>query len=141
MGAVRGRSEGFTLLEVTFATGILLLSFGFLLGSLHSLARVREVTEQHQRAMALLNTCLEELSGMTAAEAPAYRPARNTAGAPEIGIEFLDAGGAALNPSPESVEALPQPCAVRVTVTAHTSAGHPVRANAVCIVGRGPLAP
>ena len=57
--------QGFTLLEVTFATGILFLSLVMMMGALAHLSMLRESGERRQLANHCLNHCLEQLRSAT----------------------------------------------------------------------------
>lgn len=54
------RQDGFTLLEVTFATGVLFLTFVLMLGALAQLAQLRDAGDKRQLAAVCLGHCLEQ---------------------------------------------------------------------------------
>jgi hypothetical protein len=121
--------RGFTLLEVTFASGITLLAFVLVLGSIVSISLARETGERRQAATICLNHCIEQLHGATSEEAAALRlsPPTGLAGKFEIQPEYLDAKGEVL-PAPSGAHA------VRVTVKTGTARGHALQGSAVYVL-------
>ncbi len=118
----RGR-RGFTLLEVTFATGILFLGLVLVLGALSHLALVRELGERRHLATLCLNHCLEQVHANPDAAASLLAP-EGLPGDYAIVLEPASEAGAA-----------------RIVVTTHTTRGHEVRVSALCPMPERPHAP
>ena len=122
MGAKAGHSRGFTLLEVSFATGILFLTLVLLLGALSHLALLRELGERRHLAALCLNHCLEQLHSAPPAtleaiqlEAPKGLPGTYTimvSPAADIGVE----------------------AGVRIEVSTQSTRGHRVEASALYVL-------
>lgn len=112
----RRGTSGFTLIEVTFATGILFLTFVLILGALAHLALVREIGERRHLAAICLNHCLEQLQGQPGAtpEAIPLTPPVDLPGDFAITVEAADAQGLS-----------------RITVTTWTTRGQIIEASAV----------
>ncbi len=128
----RGQQAGFTLLEVTFASGIPLLAFGLVLGSLFSLTIAQESTEVRLKTINHLHDCLEQIQHMRPPDAMTFHPEASGPYRLQTELEFFDQAG-----NPLAGDAVPALLLVRVSVTAHTSRGVPVRARAVCMTGGG----
>ena len=132
---------GFTLLEVTFATGISLLAFGMLLGSIFSLVMVRDTTHRRLQTVAYLQQCLEQVQALSVREALEYQPQvlASAGGVLKAQVEFLDPAGTPL--SPASIPPEHTHLAVRVTVITHTARGHRLQSSAVRLLGGAADAP
>lgn len=110
----RRGSQGFTLIEVTFATGILFLTLVLLLGALSHLALVREMGERRHLATLCLNHCVEQLHASPGAAQSLHAP-EGLPGDYDIAMGPAKATGAA-----------------RIVVTTHTTRGHEISVSAVC---------
>jgi hypothetical protein len=114
---------GFTLIEVTFATGILFLTLVLLLGALAHLALVREMGERRHLATLCLNHCVE-LWRATPGQTDLLRAPDDLPGEYAITLAPADTPGLA-----------------RIVVTTHTSRGHRVTVSAPCVIEDPPHAP
>lgn len=122
MAITRRKNRGFTLLEVSFATGILFLTLVLILGAIAHVAHMRELGERRHLATVCLNHAIEQVranpSWPVALAAPASLP-----GSYSIMVDSKAPGVA------------------RVTVTTETSRGSTVVVSAVCPAGEGSDAP
>lgn len=121
------RTAGFTLLEVTFATGITLLAFGMLLGAVLSLTTVRDTTQRRLQNIAYLQQCMETVSALSVEEARevSLEPVQTPAGIHEARLELLEAPA----------------FAAKITVSTRTLRGHLLESSAVCVLGGSTDAP
>jgi len=110
----RRGSQGFTLIEVTFATGILFLTLVLVLGALSHLALVREMGERRHLATLCLNHCVEQLRANPGA-AQSLRVPEGLPGHYAIAMEPAEVRGAA-----------------RIVVTTHTTRGHAISVSVLC---------
>ncbi len=117
--AGRGKT-GFTLIEVTFATGILFLILVLLLGALSHLALVRELGERRHLATLCLTHCVERLHGQGALgpEPVSLAAPEALPGDYEIHLEPTEESGVA-----------------RLVVTTQSNRGHVITVSALCVVG------
>lgn len=126
-------TRGFTLLEVTFATGITLVSLVLVAGSLLSVGGVREVGERRHMLAVCLTHCLEEIRGKKPQELAAFEPAppERLRGDYTCRIEFFDGAGNTVAP-----EALPEAASplVRITAETKTTRGRAMSASALAAV-------
>lgn len=111
MAEQRRENRGFTLIEVSFATGIIFLTFILILGGLAHLALLREVGERRHLAAICLNHCLEQLQARPGEATLTPPPA--LPGTYEITVEPAESGLA------------------RITVITFTTRGHPVQASGI----------
>lgn len=114
---------GFTLLEVSFATGILFLTLVLVLGALAHLALVREMGERRHLATLCLNHCIEQFHVTPAPDQPLHAP-EGLPGEYTIALDTQPALGA-----------------TRITVTTHTTRGHAITVSALCPIGETSHAP
>lgn len=117
------RTQGFTLIEVTFATGILFLSFVLLTGALAQLAGLREMAERRHLAVLCLEHCAEQVRST----APEVFSSENLV-AP-VGL----VGTYDIQVSPLSDPRFPG--ALRLTVSTQTARGHHITVSALCTPG------
>lgn len=122
MAITRRTNRGFTLLEVTFATGILFLTLVLILGAIAHVAHMRELGERRHLATVCLNHVIERARANPEWQADLAAPA-SLPGSYSIMVES-EAPGVA-----------------RVTVTTETSRGSTVIVSAVCPAGEGSDAP
>lgn len=122
MATTRHTSRGFTLLEVSFATGILFLTLVLILGAIAHIAYMRELGERRHLATVCLNHVIERARANPEWQADLVAP-ESLPGTYSITVDF-EAPGIA-----------------RVTVTAETSRGSAVVVSAVCPAGEGSDAP
>jgi len=115
--------QGFTLLEVTFATGILFLTFALLVGALAQLASLREMAERRQLAVLCLSHCAEQVRAQPADDLSVtnLKAPEGIPGEYDIRVEPLA--------DPDF------PGVVRLTVTTRTSRGHEIVVSALCKPG------
>lgn len=123
------RHGGFTLIEVTFATGILFLTLALILGALSHIALVRELGERRHLANLCLDHCLEQLhrQAPSALEEIHLSPPDGLPGTYAIAVtaaEFLDGAPAA-----------------RIAVTTRATRGHTIEASAIYVLEGSPHAP
>lgn len=127
----RHANAGFTLLEVTFATGILLLSFGLVLGAMFSLTRVREINQARLQVLVAMNNQLELVRGLELQPAVELLSAAHASPAPGMSLDFIVVG---FRGEPvETTSAAPR--FIQITAGTTTSRGYPVSVRAICAVG------
>ena len=144
-----GEETGFTIIEVMFVTGIMVLALALLFGSMVSLAELDGIAEGQQIATAHLTTVMEGLRRLRVEDAAAYTPppladlgksrSEIISDLPDekITVECFDKAGAAIT-LPVDVktlsEPLPSPLEVRVTVAWKGPRGrlHSISASALC---------
>lgn len=68
------QNEGFTLLEITFAAGILAMALSLLFGSLITILVVAQLNEDKALAKTHLASVLEQVRGLTVEELMEYEP-------------------------------------------------------------------
>ena len=129
MGAKAGHSRGFTLIEVTFATGILFLTLVLLLGALSHLALLRELGERRHLAALCLNHCLEQLHS-----------------APPATLEAIQLEAPESLPGTYTITVAPATdigagAAVRIKVATQSTRGHRVEVSALYVLPGVPHAP
>ena len=126
MGTRNQNLRGFTLLEVTFATGILFLSLVLLLGALSSIALTRELGERRILAARCLTHCLEQLHSQapTSVDAIQLSPPADLAERCTITVRPVDdlSGGTS----------------ARIRVTTQSTRGHVIEVEALYVIG-GPV--
>ncbi len=126
MGTRNQNLSGFTLLEVTFATGILFLSLVLLLGALSSIALTRELGERRLLAAHCLTHCLEQLHSKVPMSVDAIQlsPPADLAESCTITVRPVDdlSGGTA----------------ARIRVTTQSTRGHVIEVEALYVIG-GPV--
>lgn len=133
--------RGFTLIEVMFAGGILLLALGLVFGSLISLALSSEAVEQRQYAEVRVSSAMEYLRSVPPEKRLGFDPAVFSANEKNktLSAVCFDASGSPI-PLPvtdESVRtALPNPVEIQVTATGVTARGFLVPARASALLGR-----
>jgi Tfp pilus assembly protein PilV len=113
---------GFTLLEVTFATGILFLTLVLLLGALSHIALLRELGERRHLAALCLSHCLEQLQSTPPA----------TMDAIQINAPESLPGTYTITVTP-ATDVGPEP-AVRINVSTQSTRGHHVEASALYVL-------
>lgn len=126
MGTRNQNLRGFTLLEVTFATGILFLSLVLLLGALSSIALTRELGERRLLAARCLTHCLEQLHSQapTSADAIQLSPPADLAESCTITVKPVDD--------------LNGITAARIMVTTQSTRGHVIEVESLYVIG-GPV--
>lgn len=117
-------SRGFTILEVTFATGILFVAFVLVTGALAQLAGVREIGDRQALSVSCLEHCLDQLQRGTAPDA--LKPPEGLPGDYAITVQPLQ-------DTPVPVH--------RVAVKTRTSRGREIVVSAISTMGESRHAP
>ncbi len=112
-------TRGFTLIEVTFATGILFLGLVLLLGGHAQLAGLRDLAERRHLATQCLSHCVQQVQQSPVGAVLAPAPPEGLPGDYKITVEPL-AG-------------LESTGAVRITVRTFTQRGHEIKVSAPCL--------
>lgn len=123
------RMRGFTLLEVTFATGILFLTLTMILGALSHIALVRELGERRHLATLCLDHCLEQL----------HRQPPSTL--KEIHLTPPDGLPGQYTIQVNPVDFSKEVNSARITVSTRTTRGHAIEASAIYVLEGPPHAP
>ena len=123
------RIRGFTLIEVTFATGILFLTLALILGALSHIALVRELGERRHLATLCLEHCLEQLH---------REPPATIDGIHLAPPEGLPGQYTILVTPADFTEGAP---AARILVSTRSTRGHAIEASAVYVLEGSPHAP
>lgn len=145
MKRVVTNQSGMSLLEITFAAGIMATALSLLFGSLISISLLGKLNEDKAVANTELASVLEEVRTMDFNDLVVYSPAApNYPGVERaVNIECYTEDGAAIAlPLAEDesgnvdVPALPNPLEVRVTLLWSNEKGHVFQAHATTSVGR-----
>jgi len=118
----KAKKEGFTLLELMFAVGILAGTLSLLFGSLLSVSLAGGITEDRAVAVTHLSSVMEELSTLSFDQMMAYAPPvfGNLDDNESITLECLDADGGIIplpaDPATLGVT-LPNPLVIQCRVT------------------------
>lgn len=137
----RNPEAGLTLIEVSVAAGILLVTVVLLMGNVVNISRTSDVVSTQAVATGHVNTVLEEVHGLDFPELLAYvPPAMSGLGNTEqVEVYCLDESGEAHRLPIENEELaarLPNPVEVQVLVKWHTAQGHEYKRRASILVGR-----
>lgn len=121
------QTGGFTLIEVTFATGILFLGFILLLGGHAHLAGLRDLAERRHLATQCLSHCVQQVQQAPAGTQTSPTPPEGLPGEYTVTVAPL--------------EGLESTGAVRVTVHTFSQRGHEIQVSAPCIPEGSPHEP
>lgn len=137
-----GDEAGFTLFELTLASGIMLVALVLMMGSLIRISSTTAATEDRAIAATQLSTVMEEIQGFRDLDSiRTYQPpALDGLGAFQtVDVEAIAADGTAIA-VPATEEAfdtnLPNPLEVRVTVTWRDASGRTFVREASTLVRR-----
>lgn len=137
----RNGQAGMSLLEVTFAAGIMATALSLLFGSLISISLVGKINEDKTVANTEISSVLESLRGMDYNDLLTFTP--ETPSSPGIArtvtLECFNADGTALA-LPLAADAelpdLPNPLEVQVTLLWTNDKGHIFQAHTTTSIGR-----
>lgn len=149
MKRVLTKNSGMSLIEVTFAMGILATTLSLLFGALISITVIGQVNEDKAVANAELSSVVEAMRGMSLAElltytpeAPAHPGVEQTVvlecfdgDAAAIALPMaldLDESGKPVGPLPD----LPNPVEVKATLLWTNDSGHVYQATITTAIGR-----
>ena len=130
MSSVRKGNAGFTLLEVSFATGILLVSLGLAYGAVIGFALTGETADRRDAAMQAAASVMESIHGLSLESLAHFTP-EETYG-PRSGVSVTveirgqEEAWRSLPLAPDDALEPGAPIIVRVSGQTHTTRGHPL---------------
>lgn len=138
--------SGMSLLEVTFAAGIMATALSLLFGSLISISLIGRLNEDKSVAHTELASTMEQLRGLDFTDLMTFTPAAPTMPGVEqtltLECYLADGSARALPLTPNILgevtvpENLPNPLEVRATLLWRNEKGHVFQAHATTSVGR-----
>ena len=116
------KGNGFTLIELMFTSGILLLAFGMILGSLVSIAKVGQVAMEREEAPLVLSNLVEDLRKLPFHQLEEFNLSQHTPPdkRTEITLDYItDASERIALPTgfDRLPEVLPNPIEIQIVVT------------------------
>ncbi len=143
MKCVLKHNAGLSLLELTFASGILAMALSLLFGSLISITLVARLNEDKSVAGTILSSVLEDVSGKSWKELQAWEaPMLTQPGTKRaVTLACFDAEGNAI-PLPMAEEGdgemppLPNPLEIQATLLWSDSRGHVYQSEATMLMAR-----
>ena len=144
MTCVRKSNAGMSLLELTFAAGVLAMALSLLFGSLMSIALVARINSDKAMANTILSGVLDDVRGMSLDDLKSYEaPTLEQLGVNRVvSLAFFDAKGAEiplpLKEEDESLEDedLPNPLEVVAMLLWTDEKGHVFHTRAAMLVAR-----
>lgn len=136
----RNRSQGFTLLELSIAAGVMAVAFIVIMQSMVSISSTREIVSDETLAVAVLSSVLEEIRPLSFEQLMAYQPTpRGLLGSTErIRVFCFDQTGTpvALPVTSTPQPVFPNPVEVQATVFWVDPSGKPFSRSVSVMIGR-----
>lgn len=133
--------QGFTLIEVMFACGVVAVAFLLLLGAVVNISSLGQISGTRSAASSHISSVIEEISVLNYESLMAYQPpvlpGIGATESVEVAVSLNDGSTATLPVDPDNLDAAPtNPLQIRVTVLWQDKMGRTMRSSATVLKER-----